>query len=206
MFEYIIGCDNGTTGKYCVMDINGKILDFQPVPIFNHPGWSKPKKVKKINKEGVQETKIKQTTFNFIDIVKLKDLWSKIPDITKTICYLERPAVNYQARWAMQTSLSAFGAWQAVIYVLRSLNIPYEIIDSRQWQTVLIPQALGKNNKEYVRKQRELGKRNDLLKKAADELVHKLFPEITKKDCDSICIAECFRRVQVQNQQNLTNK
>lgn len=204
MYQYIIGCDNGTTGRYCIMDINSQILAFEPVPIFNHPGWSKPKKIKKTNKEGLTETKIKQTTFNFIDINKLRDAWSKIPDLTQTICYLERPAVNYQARWSMQTSLSAFGAWQAVIYVLKDLNIPYEIIDSRQWQTILIPQALGKNNKEYVRSQRKLGKRNDLLKKAADDFAHNLFPEITRKDCDSICIAECFRRI-IKHNQDLTN-
>jgi hypothetical protein len=205
MYKYIIGCDNGTTGRYCIMSLDGQIIAFEPVPIFNHPGWSKPKKVKKTNKEGLTETKIKQTTFNFIDINKLRDAWSKIPDLTQTICYLERPAVNYQARWSMQTSLSAFGAWQAVIYVLKDLNIPYEIIDSRQWQTILIPQALGKNNKEYVRSQRKLGKRNDLLKKAADDFAHNLFPEITRKDCDSICIAECFRRI-IKHNQDLTKE
>lgn len=195
MINYILGVDNGTTGKYCLLDLKGNLLQFVNVPIYNHNGWSKPKKVKKINKDGSVTEHIKQTTFNFIDVFKLKELWeTQIPNLKEVVCYLERPAVNYNARWSLQTSLSAFASWMAVITVLRILGIEYHTIDSKEWQSVLIPEALGKNNKEYVKKQREKGERNKLLKQHANEYAQRLYPNIKIKDGDSICIAECFRQ------------
>lgn len=199
-YNYILGVDNGTTGKYCLLDLEGKLLAFESVPIFNHPGWSKPKKVKKTDKDGNTIERIKQTSFNFIDIVLLKKKWNDlIKDKKHTICYLERPAVNYNARWSLQTSLSAFAAWYGVLIVLKMLHINYIIIDSRQWQSVLIPEALGKNNKEYVKSQRDKGERNKLLKEYANKFASNLYPDLKIKDGDSICIAECFRRIQLKN-------
>ena len=200
-YKYILGFDNGTTAHFTLVDIDGKLMAFEKVPTYSQVSWSKPTKRKYKIKNGYI-TKPYQAQFTFIDIDVLINLLKKIiPDTTTTICYLERPAVNYHAGWAMQSSLSAFGAWLSVLYVLNKLNIKYEMIDSKQWQNSLIPEATGKNNKEYV-KSLEKGERNKLLKKAADKLAKELYPEIElseKGDGDSICIAEFYRRIQFNN-------
>ena len=200
-YNYILGFDNGTTAHFTLVDITGKLLAFENVPTYQQVSWSKPTKRKYKTKNGYV-TKPYQAHFTFIDIDKLKSRLSDlISDSKEVICYLERPAVNYHAGWAMQSSLSAFGAWLSVLYVLNSLSIKYEMIDSKQWQNGMIPEATGKNNKEYV-KSLEKGERNKLLKKAADKLAKELYPSITLKDSgdgDSICIAEYYRRIQEKN-------
>ena len=200
-YKYILGFDNGTTAHFTLVDIDGKLLSYEKIPTYQQASWSKPTKRKYKTKKGYV-IKPYQAMFTFVNIDTLKDLLSKIiPDMKDTICYLERPAVNYHAGWAMQSSLSAFGAWLSVLYVLNSLGIKYEMIDSKQWQNVMIPEATGKNNKAYV-KSLEKGKRNKLLKEAADKLAHELFPNLTfkeKGDGDSVCIAEYYRRIQFSN-------
>lgn len=200
-YKYILGFDNGTTAHFTLVDINGKLLAFEKVPTYQQVSWSKPTKRKYKTKNGYV-TKLYQAQFTFINIDELKKtLKDLIPNVSDTICYLERPAVNYHAGWAMQSSLSAFGAWLSVLYVLNSLGIKYVMIDSKQWQNTMIPEATGKNNKEYV-KSLEKGERNKLLKKAADKLAKELYPLIILKesgDGDSICIAEYYRRIQLEN-------
>lgn len=199
--KYILGFDNGTTAHFTLVDIDGNLLAFEKVPTYSQVSWSKPTKRKYKTKNGYV-TKPYQAQFTFIDIDSLINLLSKlIPDTKDTICYLERPAVNYHAGWAMQSSLSAFGAWLSVLYVLKKLNIEYVMIDSKQWQNALIPEATGKNNKEYV-KGLEKGERNKLLKKAADAFAKLLYPNVELKesgDGDSICIAEYYRKIQESN-------
>lgn len=199
MYNYILGFDNGTTAHFTLVDINGKLLSYEKVPTYQHDSWSKPKK-RKYKVKDTYEVRWFQPKFTFVDIDALKNLlFSVVPNLEKTICYLERPAVNYCMGWQMQSSLSAFGAWQAVLYVLKSLNIKYVIIDSKQWQSGLIPEATGKNNKGIKKNK---GERNKLLKKFADEFAHKLYPDLEFKDPgdgDSVCIAEFYRRIQLKN-------
>lgn len=200
-YNYILGFDNGTTAHFTLVDREGHLIAFEKVPTYVQASWSKPTKRKYKTKDGYV-TKPYQAHFTFIDIDELKNLLIKlVPNTEHTICYLERPAVNYHAGWAMQSSLSAFGAWLSVLYVLKKLNIEYMIIDSKQWQNGLIPEATGKNNKEYV-KSLEKGERNKLLKKSADAFAKKLYPNLVFKesgDGDSVCIAEYYRRIQLKN-------
>ena len=200
-YKYILGFDNGTTAHFTLVDITGNLLAFEKVPTYQQVSWSKPTKRKYKTKNGYV-TKPYQAQFTFINIDELKKILKDlIPNVSDTICYLERPAVNYHAGWAMQSSLSAFGAWLSVLYVLNSLGIKYVMIDSKQWQNAMIPEATGKNNKEYV-KSLEKGERNKLLKKAADKLAKELYSSVTLKesgDGDSICIAEYYRRIQLEN-------
>lgn len=202
-YNYILGFDNGTTAHFTLVDLSGKLLAFEKVPTYSQISWSKPTKKKYKTKTGYV-IKPYQAQFTFIDIDALIDLLKKlVPDTTTTICYLERPAVNYHAGWAMQSSLSAFGAWLSVLYVLKKLGIKYEMIDSKQWQNGLIPKATGKNNKEYSKSiKRDKGERNKLLKKAADEFAKNLYGSLEFKDAgdgDSVCIAEYYRRIQFHN-------
>lgn len=201
-YKYILGFDNGTTAHFTLVDINGKLLAFENVPTYQQASWSKPVKRKYKTKKGYV-SKPYQAMFTFVDIDALKDLLSKlIPDMSNTICYLERPAVNFFMGWQIQSSLSAFGAWQSVLYVLKSLGIAFEMIDSKQWQNALIPEATGKNNKEYVKSLKK-GERNKLLKEAADKYAKELYPSVVlpcEGDGDSICISEYYRRIQVKNE------
>lgn len=201
MYNYILGFDNGTTAHFTLVDITGKLIAYEKIPTYQQASWSKPTKRKYKTKNGYV-TRPYQAMFTFVDIDALKDLLSKIiPDIKDTICYLERPAVNFFMGWQIQSSLSAFGAWQSVLYVLKSLGINFEMIDSKQWQNALIPEATGKNNKEYVKSLKK-GERNKLLKEAADKLAKELYPSVKFKesgDGDSICIAEYYRRIQLKN-------
>jgi hypothetical protein len=91
----------------------------------------------------------------------------------------------------MSTSISAAMAWASVIYVLKRLKIPVKCLDSKSWQSALIPEALGKNNKEYT-KTLKAGERNKLLKEASDMHAKMIYPAYKGKelgDGDSINIA-----------------
>ena len=201
MYNYILGFDNGTTAHFTLVDIEGNLIAYEKIPTFLQASWSKPTKRKYKTKNGYV-SKPYQAHFTFVDIDALKELLLKVvPSTEHTICYLERPAVNFFMGWQIQSSLSAFGAWQSVLYVLKSLGIECIMIDSKQWQKDLIPQATGKNNKEYLKSLKK-GERNKLLKEAADKFAHELFPSIEFKesgDGDSICIAEYYRRIQLKN-------
>lgn len=207
-YKYILGFDNGTTAHFTLVDTCGKLLAYEKIPTYQQASWSKPVKRKYKTKKGYV-SKPYQAMFTFVDIDALKDLLSKlIPDMSNTICYLERPAVNFFMGWQIQSSLSAFGAWQSVLYVLKSLGIAFEMIDSKQWQNALIPEATGKNNKEYVKSLKK-GERNKLLKKAADEFAKELYPSVVlpcEGDGDSICISEYYRRIQLKNKDKLNEK
>ena len=202
MYKYILGFDNGTTAHFTLLDISGNLISYQKVPTYQHPSWKKPKIKRTKTKTGKISKKTIQSHFTFVDIKALKtSLYQMIQSSSDVICYIERPAVNFFMGWQIQSSLSAFGAWQAVLYVLQDLGIKYITIDSKEWQNALIPEATGKNNKEYL-KTLKRGERNVLLKQSADAFAKKLFPQLQFKDQgdgDSCCIAEYYRRIQIAN-------
>ena len=65
--------------------------------------------------------------------------------------------------------------------MLEKLGIPYQFIDSREWQSVMLPKGT---------------KGSDLLKKASYDIGKRLFPGLVEKqkDADSLLIAEFVRR------------
>lgn len=198
--EYILAIDNGATGSFTILDTKGKLVAFEHVPSFQLPSWKKPKSTK--TKSGKKSKTVKQSHFTVIDINALqKKLVSYLNTVSNVKCYLERPAVGFSG-WGIWTSLSGFASWVAVQYVLLALKIPYETVDSKEWQDALIPQATGKNNKEYL-KSLKRGERNKLLKKASDALAKEMFPEITLKelgDGDSVCMAYFFKLKEESNE------
>ena len=185
---WILGIDNGITGSYALMNPSGHVVAFQHVPTYKEKKWTKPK-VKKY-KSGLTKT-----TFDYITLIDIealqKALISKVSTISNIHAFLERPAISYAAAWSMQTSISAAMSWAYVIYVLKKLQIPVTTLDSTMWQKALIPEALGKNNKEYMKTLKK-GERNKLLKEASDLHAKMIYPELNTKELgggDAINIA-----------------
>lgn len=191
MSQWILGIDNGVTGSVALMNPQGKVVYYGPVPVYKERKWTKPKKEK-------LKTKVK-TVYDEITMIDVDSLQRILVKYTSTIsdihCFLERPAISYAAAWSMKTSISAAMSWAYVVYVLNKLKIPRTDIDSKEWQHQLIPEASGEKNKEYMKNLKK-GERNKLLKDASYELAKTLCPEFSSKDKgagDSICICEYGR-------------
>lgn len=106
----------------------------------------------------------------------IEDILSNTPD-KKVMVGLERPMVNSTR---FNASLSAVRALEATLIVLEKYNLPYQYIDSKEWQKVLLPKNL---------------KGADQLKQASLDIGRRLFPHIVlKKDADGLLIAEYLKR------------
>lgn len=185
---WILGIDNGITGSYALMNPHGQVVALKHVPTYKEKKWTKPK-VKKY-KSGLIKT-----TFDYITLIDIDALQRELATYVGTVsdvqAFLERPAISYAAAWSMQTSISAAMSWAYVVYVLKKLKINVTTIDSTMWQKALIPEALGKNNKEYMKSLKK-GERNKLLKEASDIHAKEIYPAFQSKELgggDSINIA-----------------
>jgi len=90
---------------------------------------------------------------------------------------LERPMVNSTR---FNASLSAIRTLEATLIALEFTAMPYSYIDSKEWQSVLLPRGI---------------KGSDELKKASYDVGKRLFPLANiKKDADGLLIAEHMRR------------
>lgn len=96
----------------------------------------------------------------------------------QTYCMIERPMVN-PGRW--KATVSAIRALEATQIVLDMVKIPYQFIDSKEWQRVLLPRDLEKHE----------------LKTASLEIGSQRFPAVDLSDfddADGLLIAEFCRR------------
>jgi hypothetical protein len=76
-------------------------------------------------------------------------------------------------------SMSAMRALESTLIVLELHNIPFVYLDSKEWQQVLLPKSLKKDD----------------LKKASLDIGKRLFPKLPLKgDADGILIAEYLKR------------
>ena len=94
------------------------------------------------------------------------------------IILLERPYCNPAG---FNASLLAARAWEATLVVLDLLQLPYRVVDSKEWQQVMLPKGV-------------VGR--DELKKASYKVGKKLFPAVKfkKAGSDSILMAEWAKR------------
>jgi hypothetical protein len=93
----------------------------------------------------------------------------------KEIAVIERPMVN-PARW--KATMSAIRCLEATLVILEDLGIPYQFIDSKEWQKKMLPSGLHKEE----------------LKEASYQVAKRLFPTVEFKDGDSLLIAEYARK------------
>ena len=153
-----VGIDNGVSGSIGVAsDSNSQ---FHLTPIFNCLSYTK--KVKNINRVNVEE------------------LRAILEPLINPMAVLERPMVN---PGRFDATISAIRALEATLIVLESLTIPYRFIDSKEWQSVMLPKGVQGADK---------------LKAASLDIGRRLFPQFVKKfkkDADGMLIAECARRL-----------
>lgn len=147
-----IGIDNGVTGGVTILSQTGEVISHQNTPI----------------KKCLNYTK-KKAFISRVDGIKLKQLLEQAG--SNTYCMIERPMVNPTRFTA---TLSALRCLEATETILEQLQIPYEFLDSKEWQKKLLPSGL----------------KGDELKLAANSVAHRLFPKehIVNSDCILIAL------------------
>ena len=153
-----IGIDNGTTGSIGVINRRGSRL--YKTPIKNELNYTKAKKF-----------------INRVDGEALKKILEE-NSVGSTFLILERPMID-PMRWV--ASVSAIRCLEATLIVIENLSLSYIYADSRDWQSVMLPSGLVK----------------DELKKASLQIGKRLFSKIDfkgYKDADSLLMAEYCKR------------
>lgn len=158
-----IGIDNGVSGSVGILPWN-----MYPAEVYKTP-------VRRV----LNYTKAKQW-LNRVDGRTLKELCVRY-DTDISFCLIERPMVNPRR---FKATVSALRALEATLIVLEGLGIPYQYIDSKEWQKELLPSGL---------------KGPEELKPASVEVACRLFPHLSEqirkhKDGDGLLIAEYAKR------------
>ena len=156
-----IGIDNGVTGSIGVIQEDGTYN------LFKMP-----------TKSQLNYTKSRQNVTR-VDGFKLSNILTAYVNHNVSIA-IERPFVN---PGMFKATLSAVRCLEATITILESFDFPYEYLDSRKWQSLLLPK----------------GCEGAELKSASLDIAKRLFPKIDFdglriKDGDGILIAEYLRR------------
>jgi hypothetical protein len=165
MEKTYIGIDNGVTGSIGIIT-NDNIVYFEKTPIKKEQSYTKKKQ--------------NITRINGYFLTGLLRFLSPKKNITPVFCLIERPMIN-PGRW--KASMSAIRCLEATLIILEHLEIPFQYIDSKEWQKEMLPSGLKKEE----------------LKKASVDIGCRLFPRfkemiIKHKDADSLLIAEYARR------------
>jgi hypothetical protein len=155
-----IGIDNGVSGSLAILDEKGTVLQYGPTPIFKELNYTKTKA--------------------WINRIDTKLLTAFLQEYSYDSCkaLVERPMV---CPGRFRATVSALRALEATQIVLEDLKIPYQWIDSREWQKVLLPAGLEKEE----------------LKTASTQICKRIFPSVEIKhdgDGDGLLIAEYLRR------------
>lgn len=166
MRNVYLGLDNGASGSLGIIRTDDYAAYFSSMPV-------------KVGQDYTQEKK----TISRIDkplLIGILKEWIHPEDTV--FCYIERPMIN-PARF--MASLSAARALEACLIVLEEMEIPYEVIDSRKWQKVILP-AGTKGEAD--------------LKQASFDVGLRLFPHLRNEiikhnDADAILIAEYAKRL-----------
>ncbi len=154
-----IGIDNGVSGAITVLSELGFVHLHIKTPVKNCLNYTK-----------------KKAFHNRVDFSTLQDVLFDTIANDAPFCMIERPMVN-PMRWV--ASVSAIRCLESTEIILEELQIPYQFIDSKEWQKALLPSGLV----------------GDQLKKAASDVAKRLFPKQKIVNSDSLLIAEYCRRV-----------
>lgn len=171
MYTHFIGIDNGTTGSIGVVNTDGSYSSYNSTPT---------KKAQNYTKEKKEVTRI--------DTDSLEQL---LKPYASGYVFLERPMVNPMRFVA---TVSAVRALEATLIVLEKLKIPFEYLDSKKWQHLLLPSGIWKvsttTNGRTVQKAD-----SKTLKKASKDVVTRMFANVTiDGDGEGLLIAEYGRR------------
>lgn len=158
-----IGIDNGVTGSIGWTNGNG-VFGQIPTPTFSQLSYTKKKKnITRINSQVLFDT--------MNTLVNLG---------TPLFASIERPMIN-PTRFA--ASMSAMRALECTQTILDWLQIPYQFVDSKEWQGMLLPKGITGPSER---------------KKAGIDVAKRLYPSLTcTPDADGILIAEASRRLRL---------
>ena len=150
-----LGIDNGASGSVGVIRPDGEKYQNR-IPSFKALNYQKKKQ--------------------FITRVDHELLREMLRGLGESFCLVERPFTGQNAK----TVSAGMRAFEAVLITLEQLAIPYQIVDSKEWQSELLPSGL---------------KGSAALKSAGKDVAKQLFPDMVfKGDADGILIAEFARR------------
>jgi hypothetical protein len=160
MHNTYIGIDNGVTGSVGIIIPKPGFYHLIPMPVKTEQSYTKAK--------------------NNISRVDFTNLYSFLEEYDNNpIVLIERPMVN---PGRFKATLSALRCLEAVLNCVEILELPHIYVDSKQWQKVMLPSGLEKEE----------------LKKASADIGQRLFPQIKLnsklKDADALLMAEWGRR------------
>ena len=150
-----IGIDNGVSGTIAILTDNETI--FVKTPVKKEQDYTKAKKI-----------------ITRVNVSALKELLASFAD--DAFILLERPLVNPKM---FAATASALRCHEAELTVIEMLGIPFQFIDSKEWQKALLPKGC------------------DDTKKASLDIGNRLFPqfrEFKHPDRDALLIAEYAKR------------
>ena len=156
-----IGIDNGVSGTIGVV---GEKTVFTKIPVKVELDYTKAK-----------------ANLTRIDYKKLYDLLNDICgeyQNDEIIIAIERPMVNPTRFVATKSALRAL---ESVLICIEALEIPFQFIDSKEWQKKMLPSGIA----------------GEELKRASTMVSNRLFPnfkDIKHPDRDGILIAEYLRK------------
>lgn len=169
MRTFYIGIDNGVSGSIGIINTETQEVRYHPTPVKSEFNYTKEKA--KLNR--IDRTKLK-AIFNSLHPNGI----AAVPK-EQIIVLLERPMVNPK-RW--KASVSALRALESTLTVFEDLAIPFQYIDSKEWQKTMLPK----------------GTAGEELKEASLQVSRRLFPNLDiNKDGDGLLIAEWARRKQL---------
>lgn len=169
-----LGIDNGVSGAIAYY-YNDKMYVMN-LPIKNVQSYTK--KVEFVNK---------------IDFVELKKIFKELLSYSEMKVLWERPFCNPKM---FKSSLSSMLSYQTTLDCLEELEIPYEMIDSKMWQTKLLPKGIYKITQDKDGRNRIKADKK-VLKKASIDTANRMYPYLEiKKDgqADAVMICEYLRR------------
>jgi len=156
-----VGIDNGVTGSIGI--IEGDEANMCLTPVFKELGFQK-------------------TIKRHISRIDHEKLLYLLSDLDSRQCFVgfERPLVNPQN---FQSTCSAMRSLESTLLVIEKLKLPFEYIDSKGWQKMLLPPVKG----------------STALKEASTQIGIRLFPHLrdvieSRGDADGILIAEYLKR------------
>ena len=151
-----VGIDNGVSGGITILNEHAGVILHTKTPVKNCLNYTKTK-----------------AFMNRVDIQKMREAFLYAG--SDSFCMIERPLVN---PGRFKSTISAIRCLEATEILLEERQIPYQFIDSKEWQKVLLPSGL----------------KGDELKRAAEQVCKRWFPKIDIVNADSMLIAEYCRR------------
>lgn len=146
-----IGIDNGVTGGVTIISMDGSIIVHSITPVHRCLNYTK-----------------KKAFANRVDSLAFKDLMAQAG--SNTFVMIERPMIN-PGRFT--ATISAIRCLEATELILEELKIPYQFIDSKEWQKALLPSGLKGND----------------LKTASLSVASRLYPRLKIVNSDCLLIA-----------------